>query len=92
MCEARPTREADNLTAIFEPIVSQILDISQLYRPPRPDTEIALLLFLILTVLWWYSERLWHSQSEAVPATSHSVVGTLSVTRCLSMVIIASWS
>jgi hypothetical protein len=38
--EVRRVHRADNLTAIYEPIV---LNMSQLYRPPRPVTGIALL-------------------------------------------------
>jgi hypothetical protein len=43
--KALPVLRADNLAAIFEPRVLQygILNISQLYRPLRPVTEIALL-------------------------------------------------
>jgi hypothetical protein len=39
--KVRLVRGADNLTAIYEPIVWQcgILNISQPYRPPRPVTE-----------------------------------------------------
>jgi hypothetical protein len=44
--KVRPMRKADNLTAIRELIVwtrrqCGILNISQLYRPLRPVTEIA---------------------------------------------------
>jgi hypothetical protein len=35
-------RRADNLTAIYEPIV-YILNISQPYKPPRPVTGMSLL-------------------------------------------------
>jgi hypothetical protein len=42
--KVRPVRSADNLTAIYEPIVQcGILNILQTYRPPRPVTGIDLL-------------------------------------------------
>jgi hypothetical protein len=47
--KARMVRDADNLTAIYEPIVSRqcgILNISQPYRPPGPVTGIVLLSLL----------------------------------------------
>jgi hypothetical protein len=45
--KVRPLRGADNLTAIYEPIVQSldnvgILNISQPHRPPRLVTRIAL--------------------------------------------------
>jgi hypothetical protein len=39
--KGRPGRENDNLTTIYEPIVS-ILDVSQPYGPSRPVTGITL--------------------------------------------------
>jgi hypothetical protein len=39
--KVRPARKTDNFAAICEPIVG-ILNISDLYRPPRPVTGIAL--------------------------------------------------
>jgi hypothetical protein len=41
--KARPVRKANNLTAICEQTVKKktgIVDVSQLYRPPRPVTGI----------------------------------------------------
>jgi hypothetical protein len=45
--KARPTRDTDNLTAIYEPIVYKMWVPRHLtaYRPPRPVTGIALLSF-----------------------------------------------
>jgi hypothetical protein len=45
--KARPVCKADNLAAIFEPIVWKctILEILQLYRPRRPVTD--MLTFLL---------------------------------------------
>jgi hypothetical protein len=45
--KARPEREDDNLTAICG-----ILDISQLYGPPRPVTGISLLLYTHFFIVW----------------------------------------
>jgi hypothetical protein len=45
--KARQTRKADKLSAIWEPISRQcgILNIPELYRPLRPNTEIVLVFY-----------------------------------------------
>jgi hypothetical protein len=53
---------ADNLTAIYEPRLStQILNISELYRPPRPVMGIALLFFFSFTARMKLSTNKWAS-------------------------------
>jgi hypothetical protein len=46
----RSVRRADKLTGIYEPIdwAMWTLNISQPYKPPRPDTGIVLLVFTLL--------------------------------------------
>jgi hypothetical protein len=48
--KVRPVRRTDKLTATCSRLSRQcvILNISQAYRPPRPDTGIALLLFYFM--------------------------------------------